>query len=205
MLSKISTNTARKGLHYVLEGRWLLLLSYATRAVDSTDMAAGIAVATTVGHALCPGVRVGVNERGRVGTAGNWWHYSQISGWGHSVLLDGWSAEVGAVIVVIVVVGADFVGDNGDRIGTISSKACDLGKRRVRGKARWFLGQHGGFPLPSCSLLLGECLLFTAHAGRAVGADLVLGRALAKEREAGSACCSCLEVTVRGGCGSWIG
>ena len=51
-------------LHNILERCGVLPPAHATRAVDSADLAAGVAVATTVGHALGPGVRIIIHVGG---------------------------------------------------------------------------------------------------------------------------------------------
>lgn len=63
------------------------------------------------------------------------------------------------------VVGASFVGDNGNGVwtGVFTSKRGNLGKGRVRRQARRLLRQHGSFTLLAKSLLLGELLLLPAH------------------------------------------
>ena len=70
----------------LLERRGLLLLSHAARAVDGADLAAGVAVTTTVGHTLCSSIRVGVNEGVRAARNGR--HDGEVGCWCHSVLID---------------------------------------------------------------------------------------------------------------------
>jgi hypothetical protein len=147
----------------LLEGRGVFPPPHAARTVDGADLAARVAVAAAVGHALSPRVGVVVH----VGGGGSARHGRRPHGkavgrrGGHSVVVHGRAAEV-----VRVVVG-DLVGDNGDRVGAVgvAAKGLDLGKRRVRGQAWWLLRQHGGFSLLAEGLLLGESLLFPAHFG----------------------------------------
>ena len=84
----ISLYWAIRAVLHVLEWRRLLLLADATGAVHGADLAASVAEAAAVGHALCPGVRICVDERVRVGAARNWRHHSEVGGWRHPLLFD---------------------------------------------------------------------------------------------------------------------
>jgi hypothetical protein len=161
MLSGLADFHTATTMH-LLEGRGVLPPPHAARAVDSADLAARVAVAAAVRHALGPGVRVEVDEGGRRGARhGRRAHGEAVVRGRHSVVVYGRAAEVVRVVV------ADLVGDDGDRIGAVglAAKGLDLRQLGMRGQARWLLRQHGGFPLFAERLLLGEGLLFAAHFG----------------------------------------
>jgi hypothetical protein len=145
-------------LRNLLEWGGVLPPPHAARAVDSADLAASIAVAAAVGHALCPWVGIEIRVVGGRG-AGHGRRNGEARRRGrHPLLVHGGAAEVVGVV-------ADLVGDNGHRVGSVgfTSKRLNLGQGGVRGQARWLAGEHGGFSLLAQSLLLGEGLLFPAH------------------------------------------
>lgn len=180
----------------VLEWGGVLPPPHTARAVDVAVLAAGIAVAAAVGHALGPGVGVVVHVRGRGGGHGR--GHGEVGGGGHAVVVDG-GAGGPAEVVAVVGVAADSVGDDGDRVraGAFTSKRLDLGQGRVRGQAGRLLGQHGRLALAAQGLLLGEGLLLPAHLATAAAG---FGAALSpEEAEAGPArpCCWLVAVGLR--------
>lgn len=149
MLVHVSMWLGADEVVHILERSGLLLLAHAAGAIDGAHLTAGVAVAAAVRHAFGPGIWIGVDERGRVCTTRNWRHDGEVVGRCHSVLLDGRSAEVGAVV-------ANLVGNNGNGIRTVvSSKASNLGERRVVRKARRLSRQHCCLSLLPQGLLLG--------------------------------------------------
>jgi hypothetical protein len=144
----------------VLEWGGVLPPPHATWTVNSADVAAGIAVAAAVGHALGPGIGIIVHVRGR--GAGHGWRHCEVGLGRHSGCFVGGVVARGPAEVVGVV--ADLVGDDGDGVGAIvSTKALHLGEGRVRGQARRLPREHRGFPLLALGLFLGKSLLFLAH------------------------------------------
>jgi hypothetical protein len=111
---------------HLLERRGVLPPPHTARAVDSADLAARVAVAAAVGHALGPGIRVEVGEGRRRGARhGRRAHGEAVVRGRHSVGVHGRAAEV------VRVVAADLVGDNGDGIGAVGLAAEGLDLRQL--------------------------------------------------------------------------